>query len=121
MTFLIYLTMITIPFLMNLPVKILPFLNTFGGFWTIAGGLSWAITFLALASKHDAKFVFTKFINNSGYQSSGWVFIMSFYNPMYALYGTDALLHLVEETKRPAINTPVSCTPSVLLADEPSD
>lgn len=48
-----------------------------------------------MAPKHDAKFIFTKFINNSGYTSSGWVFIMSFYSPMYGLYGTDGMMHLV--------------------------
>ena len=49
--------------------------------------------------KHSASFIFTKFINNSGYTSNGWVFIMSFYSPMYGLYGTDGMMHLVEEMR----------------------
>lgn len=71
-------------------------MNLFGAFWTILGGLAWAILFGIMAKpKHDAKFIFTNFINNSGYTSKGWVFIMSFYSPMYGLYGTDGTMHLV--------------------------
>lgn len=115
MTFLAYLAMIIIPFIINLPVKILPGLNSFGGAWVIAGGITWAVVFLALGSKHDAKFVFTQFINNSGYSSNFWVFIMSFYNPMYALYGTDGILHLVEETVNPAHNAPRAMVWSMIV------
>lgn len=74
-------------------------MNIFGAFWTIAGGIAWAVVFGVMAPKHDAKFIFTLFVNNSGYTSKGWVFIMSFYSPMYGLYGTDGMMHLVEEMK----------------------
>lgn len=74
-------------------------MNVFGAFWTIAGGIAWAVVFGVMAPKHDASFIFTLFVNNSGYASRGWVFIMSFYSPMYGLYGTDGMMHLVEEMK----------------------
>ncbi|KAK5393264.1 hypothetical protein LTR79_009578 [Exophiala xenobiotica] len=75
-------------------------MNLVGAFWTIAGGVAWAIVFGVMAKpKHDAEFIFTEFINNSGYTSKAWVFIMSFYSPMYGLYGTDGMMHLVEEMK----------------------
>jgi len=77
----------------------LPAMNIFGAFWTIAGGVAWAIVFGIMAPKHDANFIFTLFVNNSGYASKGWVFIMSFYSPMYGLYGTDGMMHLVEEMR----------------------
>ncbi|KAH0837062.1 putative amino acid transporter [Fonsecaea pedrosoi] len=80
---------------MNLKQSWLPGMNMVGAIWTIAGGVAWAIVFGVMAPKHDAKFIFTKFINNSGYTSAGWVFIMSFYSPMYGLYGTDGMMHLV--------------------------
>lgn len=80
-------------------------MNLFGAFWTIAGGIAWAIVFGIMAEpKHDAKFIFTTFINNSGYSSKVWVFIMSFYSPMYGLYGTDGMMHLV---RRPGPLRPV--------------
>jgi hypothetical protein len=79
--------------------RFLPALNMLGAFWTIGGGIAWAVSFGVMAPKHDANFIFKLFINNSGYTSSGWVFIMSFYTPMYGLYGTDGMMHLVEEMR----------------------
>lgn len=70
-------------------------MNLLGAIWVVGGGLAWAVVFIVMAPKHDAKLIFTEFINNSGYTSSGWVFIMSFYNAMYGLVGTDGTMHLV--------------------------
>jgi hypothetical protein len=38
----------------------------------------------------------------------GWTFVLSIYTAMYGLYGADAIMHLVEETKDAANNAPVS-------------
>jgi choline transport protein len=72
--------------------------------------VAWAISFGVMAPKHDASFVFKLFLNNSGYTSSAWVFIMSFYTPMYGLYGTDGMMHLVEEMRDASKQAPVSST-----------
>lgn len=53
-----------------------------------------------MAPKHNAKVIFTEFLNNTGYENTGWVFIMSFYNSIYGLVGTDGMMHLVSSTKR---------------------
>lgn len=87
--------------------KYLPALNLFGAGFNILGGLTWAIVFLAMAPKQSASFVFTEFINSSGYTSSGWVFILSMYVPIYGLYGTDGVMHLVEEMKNASRDAPV--------------
>lgn len=73
----------------------LPGVNLFGAIWVVGGGVAWAVVFIVMAPKHDASFIFTEFINSTGYKSSGWVFIMSFYNSMYGLVGTDGMMHLV--------------------------
>ena len=73
----------------------MPGINLFGAIWVVGGGLTWAIVFIAMAPKHDAEFIFTEFFNNTGYGKSGWVFVMSFYNSMYGMVGTDGLMHLV--------------------------
>ena len=83
-----------------------------GGIITLGGGIAWAASFLALAPKHTARFVFTQFINNSGYTSKGWVGIMSFYTPIYALYGTDGILHIAEEMRDAERSAPV-CWPTI--------
>ena len=107
-TFLIYVGLLAIPFLMNLKPSALPFYSTVGAVFTILGFFGWAITLLATAPKSSAKFVFTQFINNSGYTNNGWVFIISFYTPLYGLYGTDSMMHLVEEMKNASQDAPVN-------------
>ncbi|CAI7635433.1 unnamed protein product [Penicillium pancosmium] len=92
----------------SLSQKHLPLLSLAGGFIVIAGAIVWAAIFLALAPKQSAGFVFTEFLNSSGYESCGWVGIMSFYTPMYALYGTDGILHIAEEMKDPERNAPLT-------------
>lgn len=100
MTWLLYSVVLVGPVLLNLRHSWLPAINLFAACFTIGAGITWAVVFGAMAEhKHTAEFVFTKFLNNSGYSNSGWVFIMSLYTPMYALYGTDGLMHLVEEVK----------------------
>jgi choline transport protein len=111
LTWLVYSLFLIAPYLQNYFPKHLPAMNVLGAVWTVDGGLAWAISFLALAPKQNADFVFKLFLNNSGYESSGWVFIMSLYTPIFGLYGTDGLLHLLEETKNPSYVAPVSLSP----------
>lgn len=107
MTFLVYLAFITLALIMNMEPRLLPTYSSVGAFLTIGGFFAWAITVLVKAPKSDASFVFSTFINNTGYSSNGWVFIMAFYNSIYGLYGTDAMMHLVEEMKNAAEDAPV--------------
>ncbi|KAK0119256.1 hypothetical protein ONS95_008107 [Cadophora gregata] len=99
LTWVVYSIFFIGPIVQNLAPKYLPALNVFGAFWTIGGGLAWAISFLVLAPKKSGGFVFKMFINNTGYASRPWVFILSLYTPMYGLYGTDGMMHLVEEMR----------------------
>ncbi|KAH7268944.1 amino acid/polyamine transporter I [Fusarium solani] len=98
-TWLMYIANIVLSVLFTFSQRHLPLISTVGGFITLGGGIAWAMSFLTLSPKQSASFVFTRFMNNSGYASSGWVGIMSFYAPAYALYGTDGILHISEEMK----------------------
>jgi choline transport protein len=73
--------------------KYLPAFQIFGAAFNVLSGIVWAIVFMVLAPKTSSKFVFTEFINTSGWTSNGWVFILSFYVPIYGLYGTDGVMH----------------------------
>lgn len=86
--------------------KYLPHISVLGAVITAVGGVVWAASFLALSPKASAEFALRTFINNSGYASTGWVAIMSLYTPLYALYGTDGILHIVEEIKNPRRDAP---------------
>lgn len=116
MTFLVYLAFLIGPVVTNLAPNFLPHLSLFGGFFNLLGFLTWAIVFLAMAPRNSAEFVFTKFINESGWSSKGWVFILSMYVPIYGVYGTDSVMHLVEEMKHPARDAPVKEAPGALLS-----
>ena len=106
LTWLIYCIFLIGPVVINLVPKYLPAMNMLGAFWTIGGGIAWAVSFGVLAPKQSTEFVFKTFLNSSGYTSAGWVFIMSFYSPMYGLYGTDGMMHLVEEMRNASRDAP---------------
>lgn len=112
MTWLVYSLFLVAPTLSNFGPIFLRRLNLCGAVFNIANFLIWAIVFLAIAPKNSAEFVFTKFINTSGWTSPGWVFILAMYVPIYGLYGTDGVMHLVEEMKNPSRDAPVSATGS---------
>lgn len=111
--------LLVVPILLNLKPEVLPIYSTVGAVFTVLGFFGWAITVLVTAPKADAKFVFTTFLNNSGYSSNGWVFILGFYNPLYGLYGTDSMMHLVEEMKNAAEDAPVSSFSPCVIRDFP--
>ncbi|KAF0318840.1 hypothetical protein GQ607_013972 [Colletotrichum asianum] len=69
-----------------------------------------------MAPKVSAHFAFAEFINNSGYTHVGWVGIMSLYAPSYALYGTDGILHIVEEIKDAERNAPRAMVWSMIFS-----
>ncbi|KIW96236.1 uncharacterized protein Z519_03304 [Cladophialophora bantiana CBS 173.52] len=106
MTWLIYTGFLVAPALSNLLPKYLPALQLFGAFFNISNALIWTIVFLVLADKNSSKFVFTEFLNTSGWTSKGWVFILSMYVPIYGLYGSDGVMHLVEEMKNASRDAP---------------
>jgi choline transport protein len=115
LTWIVYSLFLILPFLQNCFPRLLPKMNILGAVWVFGGGIAWAGAFLALSEKQSADFVFKVFMNNSGYSSSGWVFIMSLYTPIFGLYGTDGILHLVEETENASRVAPVSRIPSSCL------
>lgn len=106
MTWLIYTGFLIAPALSNLLPRYLPALQLFGAFFNLSNALVWAIVFLVLADKNSSNFVFTDFLNTSGWTSKGWVFILSMYVPIYGLYGTDGVMHLVEEMKNASRDAP---------------
>lgn len=120
MNFLLYLFFIILPLFMNLHSSFLPYYSSFGAFLTVGGFFAWAITVLVKAPKSSPEFVFTTFLNNTGYTSNGWVFIMAFYNSIYGLYGTDAMMHLVEEMRNAAEDAPVRHAPPPPAPSRPS-
>jgi choline transport protein len=95
MTYLMYCGFLILPLITGVLAgsKHAPALQFFAAAFNVGGLAVWAIVFLVMAPKTDAKFVFTEFVNTSGWSNDAWVFILSFYTPIYGLYGTDGVMH----------------------------
>ncbi|GAB7355648.1 hypothetical protein MBLNU459_g6363t2 [Dothideomycetes sp. NU459] len=106
MTYLVYVAFLILPFFFNLVPKLLPRIQYFGAVFNIGCAVIWAAVFLAMAPKTDAEFIFTKFINSTGWNSNAWVFVLSMYIPIWGLCGTDSVMHLAEEMKNPSRDGP---------------
>ncbi|RTE83189.1 hypothetical protein BHE90_002274 [Fusarium euwallaceae] len=115
-TYLMFVALTVLSLLFCFSQKHLPAIAVLGGIITLGGGLAWAISFLILAPKQTASFVFTNFINNSGYASNAWVGFMSFYTPIYALYGTDGILHIAEEMRDATKSAPRAMVYSMIFS-----
>ena len=60
------------------------------------------ITVPATAPTHaDAKFVFTNFVNSTGWASNGLAFIVGLINPNWVFACLDSAPHMAEEVGRP--------------------
>ncbi|RDW68715.1 putative GABA permease [Aspergillus mulundensis] len=65
--------------------------------------------------KHSAEFVFTTFLNNSGWSSSGLAWSIGMLSSCYVLTGYDGAIHLGEEMSNPAKEVPFCMLGSVIL------
>ncbi|KAL4767879.1 amino acid/polyamine transporter I [Aspergillus nidulans var. acristatus] len=65
--------------------------------------------------KHSAEFVFTTFLNSSGWSSDGVAWSIGMLSSCYVLTGYDGAIHLGEEMAHPAMEVPFCMLGSVLL------
>jgi len=82
--------------------------------------LSTFIVTIGLWSSHiqpqTASFVFTTFINNTGWRSNGFVFVLSMVQTTYAMSGLEAATHMAFETKNPRRTIPLVLVSSVAIS-----
>ncbi|TKY85536.1 hypothetical protein EX895_005698 [Sporisorium graminicola] len=88
-------------------VRILDSLNRVAMIWSLVGAVVIMITCLARASPdyQDAKFVFGKFVNETGW-NNGVAWILGLLQAAFSLIGSDGATHMVDEIDRPSINAP---------------
>ena len=106
--FLIYLAYNLIAALVNaFGNSILPYINQVAISWSIAGFVIISITVLACASPdyNSAEFVFTDFINETGWPD-GIAWLLGLLQGGLGLTGYDATAHMVEEIPNAAIVAP---------------
>ncbi|KAF7554772.1 hypothetical protein G7Z17_g2652 [Cylindrodendrum hubeiense] len=97
--------------------RIIPALNKFSLFYLQIGWLVVLITVVACAPTHrNADFVFTTWINNTGWKNQGICFITGLVNPLYSLGGLDGITHITEEMPNPSRNAPLAIAITLIIA-----
>ncbi len=86
--------------------------------WWHLFGVLIIVVVLAIAPAHheSAKFVFTHFVNNTGFGIPVYVFLIGLLNAQYTLTGYDASAHMTEETHDAAVAGPKGIVMSILVS-----
>jgi amino acid permease (GABA permease) len=98
-------------------VTLVSLLNNVSVWWHIIGVLV-IVLVLAIAPSHhqSASFVFTHFVNNTGWGSRFYVVLLGLLLAQYTFTGYDASAHMTEETKSPAVAGPRGIVMSILVS-----
>ncbi|AUG82136.1 amino acid permease [Kitasatospora sp. MMS16-BH015] len=98
-------------------VKLVALLNTVSVWWHVVG-VAVIVGALALLPSHhaSASFVFTKFVNETGFHNSAYVALLGLLLAQYTLTGYDASAHMTEETQDAARSGPKGIVNSVLVS-----
>ncbi|KAF9974567.1 hypothetical protein BGZ73_002002 [Actinomortierella ambigua] len=89
-------------------VKLIGILNTIS-VWVHIGGVIIILAVLAAKTpnKPTAEWVFTTFVNNTGWDSPVYVALIGLLQSQFTMTGYDASAHMSEETKNSAVSSPV--------------
>ena len=98
-------------------VTLVSILNNVSVWWHIAGVLV-IVLVLAIAPSHhqSASFVFTHFVNNTGWSSKFYVILLGLLLAQYTFTGYDASAHMTEETKSAAVSGPRGIVMSIIVS-----
>ncbi len=92
-------------------------LNNISVWWHLIGVLIIVTALTLVPSKHQsASFVFTHFVNNTGWQSSLYVAMLGLLLAQYTMTGYDASAHMTEETHDAARSGPRGIVSSILVS-----
>ncbi|KAL8970102.1 MAG: hypothetical protein Q9197_003993 [Variospora fuerteventurae] len=91
--------------------RLLPLFESLGGFFTVSGVF---ITIVVCAAMPTVKgtghasnnFVWSDWVNTTGYSSDGFVFLLGMLNGAFAVGTPDITTHLAEEIPKPSVNIP---------------
>jgi len=101
----------------TLGVRIVAFLSDVSVWWHVLGVLCIAITLAVVPSHHaSASFVFTKFVNLSGFKEGWYVLLIGLLMAQYTFTGYDASAHMSEETVNADLAAPRGIVSSILVS-----
>ncbi|KAI8812198.1 amino acid/polyamine transporter I [Cladochytrium replicatum] len=97
-------------------VSIMPLVDKLGLYFSIILFLAYLIIIPTVGGiKNSAAFVFTEFINQTGWDSSAVVFLTGIINACYGMAYIDAAAHLAEEVPHPKRNIPRAMIATVVI------
>jgi choline transport protein len=95
--------------------KFLPYLQQFGLFVVLAGGLITLIVLVAMPKQHASNsFVWGDWQNNTGYVG-GFAFLAGVLNGSFAIGTPDAITHMAEEVPHPRRDLPKAIAAQIIL------
>ncbi|MFG2820146.1 amino acid permease [Kitasatospora sp. NPDC048365] len=98
-------------------VRLVALLNNVSVWWHVAGVAVIVGALAVLPSKHQSVgFVFTEFVNNTGFRSSFYVACLGLLLAQYTLTGYDASAHMTEETHDAARSGPRGIVNAILVS-----
>jgi amino acid permease (GABA permease) len=98
-------------------VRIVAFLNNVSVWWHLVGVLVIVGVLMIVPDRHQpASFVFGQFVNNTGWSSAPYVFLLGLLMAQYTLTGYDASAHMTEETRGAATAGPRGIVNSILVS-----
>jgi amino acid permease (GABA permease) len=98
-------------------VRLVALLNNVSVWWHIIGVLLIVGVLLIAPSHHQsASFVFTHFVNNTGWGSWLYVSLLGLLLAQYTFTGYDASAHMTEETKSAAVAGPRGIVMSIIVS-----
>ncbi len=98
-------------------VRIVAFLSDVSVWWHVLGVILIAIVLAVVPSHHDsASFVFTKFVNLSGFKEGWYVLLIGLLMAQYTFTGYDASAHMSEETHGADLAAPRGIVTSILVS-----
>jgi amino acid permease (GABA permease) len=98
-------------------VRIVALLNDISVWWHVIGVAVIVLVLAFVPDQHQsASFVFTKFVNNTGWQSTLYVALIGLLLAQYTLTGYDASAHMTEETHDASVAGPRGIVMSILVS-----
>ncbi len=98
-------------------VKLVARLNDISVWWHVIGVIVIVGTLALLPDEHQsASFVFTEFVNNTGWTSTFYVALLGLLLAQYTFTGYDASAHMTEETHDAARSGPRGIVMSILVS-----
>ncbi len=116
---LVYAVVLLIHGLMNtFGIRLVAFLNNVSVWWHLLGVAIIVVALAILPAHHQsASFVFTKFVNNTGWGGAPiYVFAIGLLLAQYTFTGYDASAHLTEETRDAAVSGPRGIVMSIVVS-----